>query len=375
MELLRFARVFAAVLCMAGAAAFAQTPAASEETRNIDVSEELESGFIASPEERADYYLKNENYEKLLTHAKKWTENYPGDSNAWNYLAQALRAKNQIVESADAFNRAWELSNKRDFRIKESIGDIYFQEKEWEKAVDAYKAALELNDTRPSLWEKYTDSVLIAQPPAWRSSAAAGLKKMLSFGEYVNNAERWRQYTDILEMLNTDIDTLYSAYRHIVRLTVRDIGAWERLYDIETERGHEGEKEKIVRILYRIEPENALANLHYGLDTVKKNPRDARKYLEIALKGEKLSETRRAQIYVIFGDMEKSPASALRHYQTAVQHDPANIGAWEKAIVRLRSLGRRYHAQKVYEHLLQLERKIQRKQEITPIDAEILLRG
>ena len=366
------ARVVAAVFSLACAAASAQTPDAPKEI-DVDVSEELKSGFIASPEERAEQYIKSEDYGNLLLHAQKWTKNYPGDSNGWNYLGRALREQNDIKGSADAFGRAWELSDKKNYRIIESIGDIYYQEKEWENAEDAYRKAVELREARAVLWEKLAESIMKARAPAWKSEAAAALKMLLSFGEYVNDPKRWRQYAEILDLLNTDTNTLYRAYRHVVRLTVRDIGAWERLYDIETERGKEGEKAKIVRILYRLSPDNAIANLHYGMEVLDTHPRDARKYLEIALKSDKISGARRAQIYVIFGDMEKYPARALENYRQAVVSDPANLGAWEKAIVRLRNLGRRRQAQAAYEKLLAVERKIQRNEKISENDAVILL--
>lgn len=367
-------RVLCAVCVLSAAAAAAQTSAPAPEEIDIDVSEELDSGFIASPEERAEHYIKNEEFGKLLGHAKKWTKNYPGDDGGWHYLGRALREAGDIGGSADAFNRAWELSDKRDYRIKESIGDIYFQIKEWEKAEGAYRAAAALREDRAVLWEKITDSVLLARASGWQLAAARALKKMLTFGAYVNDGKRWRQYAELLDALGSDAENLYRAYRHVVRLTVRDIAAWERLYDIETARKNDSEAEKIVRILYRLNSENPVANMHYGMQLLRAHPKTAQEHLKTALaSGEKLSEKRRAQIYIILGGLEKSSAAALAHYRNAIKHDPANIAAWDEAITRLRSLGQRKKAQKAYERLLAVERKLKRNEKIVAADADVLL--
>lgn len=364
-----FARAAGCVFAFAAAGAFAQAP----EEIEIDVSEELESGFIASSEERADHYIRKEEFGKLLAHARKWTKNYPGDSEAWRYLGVALREKDDVAGSADAFDRAWKLSDKKDYRIKEGIGDIYFKIKEWGKAEDAYRTAIALRGDRARLWEKLADSIILARGAGWKVSAAAALKKMLSFAEYVNDRGRWREYADVLDLLEADADELYRAYRHIVRLTVGNIPAWERLYVIETERGNAGEAEKIAGILRRLDPQNPAANLHFGMRDLESNPAAAKKYLSTALESGKLSGRDSARIYVIFGDGEKSRAESLSYYKKAVESDPSNLGAWESAVVRLRSLGRRKKASAAYEGLLSVERKLARGEEIVAEDARVLL--
>ena len=360
--------VLAVALMLPGGGAVAQTAA-------DDIKTEIESGLIATPQQRAQYYVKNKDWNKLLAHAQQWTTNFPGEAQAWQYLGTARKSLNKTTEALDAFVRAWELSDKKNFRIIEDIADSYTAVKEWNKAEDSYATAVSLRPRRATLWIKWADSILYSQQYySWREDAARALKKALSLG-YANDYERWRQYAVLLdEGEKKDIDEIYNAYRHVTRLKVKDVDAWRRLYEIETERQRPEEVEKIVGILFRIDKNDPYANLHYGLLALDGGqfPR-ARKHLEIALAAEHLSAARRSEIYMILGDIERPPDTALGYYKKAVENDLSNIPAWEQAIVMLRGLNRRQQAQAVEEQLLAVERKISRKEELTTADASELL--
>lgn len=345
-------------------------PASAQET---DVREELETGIIATPRQRAELFVENEDWEKLAAHARKWTREFPGESEAWRYLGRAHRERGEPQAAVDAFSRAWELSDKKNFRIIESIGDGYAEIKEWESAEAAYRAATKLRDRRAELWAKLADVLFLARQPGWREDAARALKKVLSFGQYVNDHARWRQYAEILDVLDADLEQQYVAYRHVVRLKVRDIPAWERLYEIEETRGNDERTEKIADNLFRLDRKNAVANLHFGMRALDGGQRArAVEHLNIALENEEIPAARRSRIYAALGDIHR-PAAALQFYRDAVRSDPANITAWERAIVILRGQGRRAEAQKVYEELLAAERKLKRKGALSSADAPALL--
>ena len=362
-------------LFLRSAAAFAILFAAAASAQDENVREELETGLIATPAQRANIHLQNEDWEKLGAHARKWVHEFPGESEAWRYLGRAHREQGEAQAAADAFSRAWELSDKKNFRIIESVGDAYAEIKEWERAEDAYRDALKLRENRAALWAKLADAIFLRRAPGWREEAEKALQKVLSFGQYINDHGRWRQYAEILDAVDAENDKKYAAYRHVVRLKVRDAPAWERLYEIETARKNDKELEKIARILLRLDSQNPVANLHYGLRALHGGQRTkAIEHMNIALQNGDLPAPRRSRIYTALGDMHPEPARALPFYRQAVESDPSNIAAWEQAIVMLRGLNRRAEAQKVYEQLLAAERKLKATGTVARADADALLK-
>ncbi|KAF4974859.1 hypothetical protein FZEAL_8288 [Fusarium zealandicum] len=62
------------------------------------------------------------------------------------------------------FERAWEISKHRYARAQKSLGEYYLQNKEWEKARDAYKKATSVNRLSPEMWSRLGDiSLRLAQ--------------------------------------------------------------------------------------------------------------------------------------------------------------------------------------------------------------------
>lgn len=55
------------------------------------------------------------------------------------------------------YERAWEISNHRYGRAQKSLGELYLQQKEWEKANKAYKLAVGVNRLSPELWGRLGD--------------------------------------------------------------------------------------------------------------------------------------------------------------------------------------------------------------------------
>ena len=341
-----------------------------------NVREELESGLIATPSQRAEHYLKNEEWDKLLAHATRWTRDFPGESTGWHYLGQAMQAKKNQKGAADAYNRAWALSDRKNYRIIESIADLYVGEKEWSKAVDAYKIAVKLRPRRAVLWEKLTASLFFraGEPGSWEPEAAETLKKTLTFGQYVNSYELWQRYAFLQDGIGKDEEEQYRGHWHVVRLNPNDIPSWERLYELEKARGNVKESVEIIERLSRLDSKNAVANLHYGLIAAKGGRKvKADEYLNYALQDERLSPSRRSRIYMILGDLRPAPLDALKYYRQAISAEPTNLLAWEQAIIMLRGSNQRRLAQASYEELSVVEGKLSRNLPVTEADAQVIL--
>lgn len=340
-----------------------------------NVREELESGLIATPHQRAEYYLKNKEWDNLLNQSLRWTRDFPGESTGWDYLGRAKQAKGDNTGAADAYRRAWALSDRKNFRIIESIGDLYVGEQAWEQAVESYEVAVELRPRRAVLWEKLSAATFLAQgEPGWERKAAKVLKKTLTFGQYVNDYDLWRRYAVLQDVLEDNEEEQYRGYWHSVRLKPDDIASWERLYELEKARGNEKESLEIIERLSRLDRTNAVANLHYGLIAAKAGRRQkADEYLNHALKDSRLSASRRSQIHMTLGDLRQRPADALKYYRSAIEADPTNTLAWEQAIVMLRSSNERARAQAAYEEFVIVEGKLERNLPVTVGDAQIIL--
>ncbi|KAI0551252.1 hypothetical protein F4679DRAFT_539798 [Xylaria curta] len=66
-----------------------------------------------------------------------------------------------MENDASHYTRAWEISNKRFARAQKSLGELYLQNKEWEKAREAYQLAVGVNRLSPELWNRLGDIELM----------------------------------------------------------------------------------------------------------------------------------------------------------------------------------------------------------------------
>ncbi|KAI0188615.1 gyf domain-containing protein [Xylaria flabelliformis] len=66
-----------------------------------------------------------------------------------------------MENDASHYTRAWEISNKRFARAQKSLGELYLQNKEWEKAREAYQLAVSVNRLSPELWNRLGDIELM----------------------------------------------------------------------------------------------------------------------------------------------------------------------------------------------------------------------
>jgi tetratricopeptide (TPR) repeat protein len=69
-----------------------------------------------------------------------------------------------IENDPSYYERAWEISRHRYARAQKSLGEYYLQNKEWEKAREAYKKATAVNRLSPEMWSRLGDiSLRLAQ--------------------------------------------------------------------------------------------------------------------------------------------------------------------------------------------------------------------
>ncbi|KAF5666348.1 TPR domain-containing protein [Fusarium heterosporum] len=69
-----------------------------------------------------------------------------------------------IEEDPSYYERAWEISKHRYARAQKSLGEYYLQNKNWERAREAYKKATAVNRLSPDMWSRLGDiSLRLAQ--------------------------------------------------------------------------------------------------------------------------------------------------------------------------------------------------------------------
>ncbi|KAI8953101.1 hypothetical protein F4801DRAFT_154337 [Xylaria longipes] len=66
-----------------------------------------------------------------------------------------------MENDANHYTRAWEISNKRFARAQKSLGELHLQNKEWDKACQAYQLAVGVNRLSPELWNRLGDIELM----------------------------------------------------------------------------------------------------------------------------------------------------------------------------------------------------------------------
>ncbi|TGJ82528.1 hypothetical protein E0Z10_g6252 [Xylaria hypoxylon] len=62
-----------------------------------------------------------------------------------------------MENDASHYIRAWEISNRRFARAQKSLGELHLQNKEWNKALQAYHLAVSVNRLSPELWNRLGD--------------------------------------------------------------------------------------------------------------------------------------------------------------------------------------------------------------------------
>ncbi|ENH75165.1 TPR repeat-containing protein C19B12.01 [Fusarium oxysporum f. sp. cubense race 1] len=72
-----------------------------------------------------------------------------------------------IENEPSYYERAWEISKHRYARAQKSLGEYYLQNKEWEKAREAYRKATAVNRLSPEMWSRLGDISLRLAHALW----------------------------------------------------------------------------------------------------------------------------------------------------------------------------------------------------------------
>lgn len=62
-----------------------------------------------------------------------------------------------LEQKPSHYERAWEISNSRFARAQKSLGEYWLQQKDWHKALEAYKEATSANRLDPDMWSRLGD--------------------------------------------------------------------------------------------------------------------------------------------------------------------------------------------------------------------------
>ena len=295
-----------------------------------------------------------------LQHSESWTKREPRKEKAWYYRGLALQAVNNLPEAIKAFTEAWNLSSEKDndfFLL--AIGDMRVQLKNWAAAETAYRLALQINNNSAHTWKKLADVLTTDKQRSSKKATAEALKKTLSFGEYVNDAELWRKYAGLLDELERD-ENVYNAYEHVLRLQPGDIVVWERLFFLaEDLNKKEKTKEFIIGKILAIDKNNPLVQAHLGQKALNDDRiKIAKIHFDNAVKGGKRHPRPLALALTGLGDMlgANRRQAALDKYKSAVHADPTYFEAWERIIIFLRDRNQFTQADKVFDNLRTAQR-------------------
>lgn len=100
------------------------------------------------------------------------------------------------------YERAWELSRHRYAQAQRSLGECYLQQKDWFRARDAYKKAVEANRLSPELWNRLGDITLRLGE---FSDAAAAFGRAIASASDASGGEDARTWSNLGS-------SLYSMY-------------------------------------------------------------------------------------------------------------------------------------------------------------------
>ncbi|OLN87488.1 TPR repeat-containing protein C19B12.01 [Colletotrichum chlorophyti] len=111
------------------------------------------------------------------------------------------------------WERAWAISKNRYARAQKSLGEHYLQQKEWTKALDAYKLATQANRLSPEMWSRLGDIHL--RLGDFPEAAEAYSRAIGSAGELVGGEDArtwsnlgsslWSMYLETVEDLKEEL--------------------------------------------------------------------------------------------------------------------------------------------------------------------------
>ena len=333
-----------------------------------------QQGVIASDQQVAVELSQQQQWHQLLGHLQQWEPRAEIDQKRFIFRMRAdaletlgdfpgaVKALKQLQNHTPADKEASHLD------IFRRLGALYAQTREAGKAELALRKALALRENAET-WRKLAEVLMWStETPEEKGKAAAALRKTLSYGEYVNDAEMWRAFANLQKELGNKEET-FEALEHVVRLAPGEKESWERLFVLADELGKKPEVQKlIVSRLSRIDPANPLSNAYLGRDAAKRgDKRMAGHYFKAAVNaGDDYSPKWKAVAYLGLAKIARDNDTALQNYRSALLADPSLLDAWENSIVILRGQGRTREASAYMDKFQMVKQRITENKQITP---------
>ncbi|GFO04138.1 tetratricopeptide repeat protein 27, partial [Plakobranchus ocellatus] len=148
-----------------------------------------------------------------------------------------------VTRSLEHYERAWELSNHRSARAMRCMGYIYFQEQQFEKALECFSASLEINSLQIPVWFTYGCTAMACKK---FDVAAKGFRRCVSI-DY-DNFEAWSNLATCYVKLK-EKHKAFATVQDALKCNYENWRLWENNLIIGTDCG---EFEDVIRSYHRL---------------------------------------------------------------------------------------------------------------------------
>ena len=166
-----------------------------------------------------------------------------------------------VTKDLTHYKEAWQMSEGRSSRAQKSMGDWYFDKKEYSKCIEFYKTSLTINSINPQAWSRLAFAALTTEN--YEDSAKA-YRRLLQFDQdnfeawnnlskvYIKLGDKMRAFRTLHEALKCNFEEwrIWENYL-LVSLDVgafeEVINAWHRLIDLK--RKHEDDQ--VLKVLIK----------------------------------------------------------------------------------------------------------------------------
>ncbi|GFR96902.1 tetratricopeptide repeat protein 27 [Elysia marginata] len=148
-----------------------------------------------------------------------------------------------VTRNIEHYQRAWELSNHRNARAMRCMGYIYFQEKNFEKALECFSASLEKNSLQVPVWFTYGCAAMACQK---FDLGVKGFRKCVVI-DY-DNFEAWANLATCYTRLK-EKHKAFSTLQDAIKCNYENWRLWENSLIIGTDCG---EFEHVIRSYHRL---------------------------------------------------------------------------------------------------------------------------
>ncbi len=331
-------------------------------------------GILASDLQQAKIYLKAKNWKNLEDFSKEWAKRDRGNWKSWFYYGLALHRQNKLEEASRVLPRAIKLSPDKRVDIIRLNADLQKKLKKYQAAEKSYRVILEIEKNNAEVWAQLLSVVTLqmttqaTENEATYRNTSNLYKKILIYGEHINNKAYWSEYGALLEKLGED-DKQREANANVLRLDARNIEVLEWVYRYDKKQGNATALAKTTNHLRRLVPEHPYLNLDLARQAWKdRNYSNARFYYELVAKNQKY-KSERAESLTAIGDINakerKNKKEVIKYYLDAIRSDPKYLPAWQKIIIFYRTNAQPKLSEKYLTRMLQVEKKIKNNETFT----------